>query len=76
MMQLFPNVKYFDKVYDAIKNSDGIILLTEWNELRSLSPLKVKSIMNGNIFMDTRNIYKPKDWIDEGFNFTNLGRLK
>ena len=76
MMQLFPDIKYFDNVYDAIKNSDGIILLTEWNELRSLSPCKVKSIMNGNIFMDTRNIYNPKDWIDEGFNFTNLGRLK
>ena len=75
MSNLFPNVKYYDNVYDSLYNSDGAILLTEWNVLRSLTPLKVKQKMKGNIFMDARNIYNPEEWKNAGFIFSNLGRI-
>ena len=76
MKELFPEVKFSNDLQTTLSNSDGAILLTEWNDLRTLNPKKIKKIMKNNIFMDCRNIYKPSEWINEGFKFKNIGRIE
>ena len=76
MKELFPEVKFSNDLQTVLSNSDGAILLTEWNDLRTLNPKKIKKIMKTNIFMDCRNIYKPSEWINEGFKFKNIGRIE
>ena len=75
MKLIFPNVNFSDNLDYVLKDSEGAILLTEWNSLRSLNPNKIKKVMKSNKFMDCRNIYNPKEWIDEGFIFKNIGRI-
>ena len=37
MQKLFKNISYFDDVYDAIDGTDVLVVMTEWNEFRSLT---------------------------------------
>lgn len=57
MKKLFPSVQYFDSPYDAIKNSDCLVLLTEWQEIKELDLNKVASLCGKKIVIDTKGIW-------------------
>ena len=76
MSKIFHDIEYFDNLYDAVKNVDGIIIITEWNEFRSLDLQKIKKIMKGNIILDTRNILDMDALSSLGFVYDNIGRIK
>lgn len=72
----FPDLDYKSNAYDAINGADAMILMTEWNEFRSLDLARVKELMKTPIFIDTRNVYDPLDMMNEGFIFVCTGRTK
>jgi UDPglucose 6-dehydrogenase len=76
MSQLFSNISYFKNVYEAIKKADALVVMTEWNEFRSLDLKKIRNLMNGNIILDTRNIMSMKELSSLGFVYDNVGRIK
>jgi UDPglucose 6-dehydrogenase len=59
--------------YDAIKGSDAILILTEWNQFRSLDFNKIKEISNVKYFFDFRNIYKRLEVELMGFKYYGVG---
>jgi len=76
MSNIYHDIEYFDNLYAAIKNVDGIVIMTEWNEFRSLDLQKIKNIMKGNIIFDTRNILDMNELSSLGFVYDNIGRIK
>jgi UDPglucose 6-dehydrogenase len=72
--KLMPEMTYVDDPYDAMKNADCIVLLTEWNEYRSLDLEKAKKLMKDNIFVDLRNVYEPEHVRKAGFKYFGVGR--
>jgi UDPglucose 6-dehydrogenase len=68
------NVKIFSSNYSALKNSDGLILVTEWNEFRRPDIDKMKSLMKTYVVFDGRNIYDPKVLKAKGFAYYGVGR--
>jgi len=76
MSKIFHDIEYFDNLYDAVKNVDGIVIMTEWNEFRSLDLQKIKKIMKGDIILDTRNILDMDELSSLGFVYDNIGRIK
>ena len=76
MSKTIRNINYFDSLYDAVIEVDGVVIMTEWNEFRSLDLKKIKSNMSGNIFLDTRNIISMDQLSSLGFVFDNVGRIK
>lgn len=70
----FPGLEYKDNVYEAVRGADALILMTEWNEFRSLDLKRVKSLLRSPVFIDTRNIYDPCDMREKGFTFVCTGR--
>jgi len=68
------NVKIFSNNYSALKNSDGLILITEWNEFRRIDIDKMKSLMKTCVIFDGRNIYSPKTLREKGFAYYGVGR--
>ena len=54
----FKNVKYSNNINSAIKNSNLIIIHTEWNDFKSINFKKEVQNKNFMIF-DMRNIYSP-----------------
>ena len=76
MYKIFNDIGYYNNIYDAVKDVDGIVIMTEWNEFRSLDLKRIKSIMRGNIVLDTRNILNMDELSELGFVYDNVGRIK
>jgi UDPglucose 6-dehydrogenase len=68
------NISYVKDAYDAAKNSDLIIMMTEWNEFKKLNLKKVKEIMKTANIIDARNIYPPEELKAIGFTYIGVGR--
>lgn len=74
--------KYFSKVnltyaknpLDAAKNADAVIVMTEWDAFRSIELEALKKAMKGNIVIDGRNIYEPKEMKKHSFIYSSIGR--
>jgi len=67
-------VRYCEGAYDACEGSDALVLLTEWNAYRGLDLEKVRRVMNGNIFIDLRNMYEREAVERYGFRYHGVGR--
>lgn len=72
--QILKNVKYCNSPYDAAKNSDALLILTEWEEFEELDLRKIKSIMKHPLIIDGRNIYDPEKLRRIGFTYISIGR--
>jgi UDPglucose 6-dehydrogenase len=67
-------INYFDDIYAAINGVDAVIILTEWNVYRGMDLEKIREQMQGNIFIDLRNIYEPEKMKSDGFDYHCIGR--
>ncbi len=70
----YPFIHYASSSYEAIKDADALVLLTEWDEFRSLDFEKVKSLMKNPVLIDGRNIYNREDMESKGFIYHGIGR--
>jgi UDPglucose 6-dehydrogenase len=59
---------------DAATGADALVVVTEWNEFRALSPARLKSIMRGNKIIDLRNIFDPVAMRQAGLAYQGIGR--
>lgn len=67
------NIEYVEKRYDALKNVDAMILITEWKEFRNPNFEEIKKLMKNPIIFDGRNQYS-KDILKElGFKYYQIG---
>ncbi|MAJ24365.1 MAG: UDP-glucose 6-dehydrogenase [Rickettsiales bacterium] len=57
----FNKVKWFNDVFAAIKDSDLLVIHTEWNEYRGLDLKKIKETIKNPIILDLRNIFNKND---------------
>jgi UDPglucose 6-dehydrogenase len=72
--KLLPNVNWMNDTYDALKDASVVVILTEWNEFRSLDFERAKSVMAAPVLVDLRNIYKPEEIAKTGFAYSSIGR--
>jgi len=68
------NISWCKDSYDAMTSADGVVILTEWNEFRSLDLKKVKSLLTAPLVIDLRNVYKRQDMLKHGFHYISIGR--
>jgi UDPglucose 6-dehydrogenase len=69
-----PDIEYAADEYDAIKDADALVIITEWNQFRALDMEKVKTLLKSPKIADLRNIYEPQDMKDMGFDYVGVGR--
>lgn len=72
--KMFSKVNYFDDPYKAVKETDCLCILTEWNEFKQIDLKKVKSLMKKPLVIDGRNIYNPRIMKNLGFEHISTGR--
>jgi len=68
------NVTYVDSKYDVLKDSDALVLLTEWKEFRSPNFEEIKSQLKSSIIFDGRNQYIAYDLENKGFEYYRIGK--
>ena len=61
-------------VYEAIKDSDLLILATEWDEFKNLDYTKIKNLMANHIIIDGRNLFNKEELQKLGFKYVGIGR--
>ena len=66
-------IKYASSPYEALKNTDCMLLLTEWNEFRRPDFEKMKSIMKTPVIFDGRNQYNKDRLKEKGFIYFKIG---
>ena len=71
---LLSDIEYATDEYDAIKDADILIIVTEWNQFRALDMVKVKRLLKSPKIADLRNIYEPNDMREMGFEYVGVGR--
>lgn len=74
---MFPDEKsitFFEDKYDAVRNSDALIILTEWPIFVKSNLKKVRELLKTPIIFDGRNIFDKKDLINMGINYYSIGR--
>jgi UDPglucose 6-dehydrogenase len=59
---------------EAAAGADALVLITEWNEFRAISPAKLKAAMAGDVVVDLRNVWDPKAMREAGFRYSSIGR--
>ncbi|MDA9129388.1 UDP-glucose/GDP-mannose dehydrogenase family protein [Candidatus Gracilibacteria bacterium] len=55
------NIFYAETALDALKNTDALLIATEWDEFRSVSFEKIHKTMKGNLVIDGRNIFDKQE---------------
>lgn len=74
--KILPKAVFCKDVYDAVKGSEAVIIVTEWNQFRNLDLGKIKTLAKGNLFFDLRNIYDSEKLTRMGFDYHSVGREK
>lgn len=72
--KLIPNMTTVPDPYACMEGADALIILTEWDQFRALDLGRVKAALRSPVIIDLRNIYKPADMVDAGFQYTSIGR--
>lgn len=67
-------VVYCRDALEAASGADVLVLITEWNEFRALSPARLRETMRGHVLVDLRNVYDPVAMRQAGFEYHGIGR--
>lgn len=67
-------IEYIPKYYDALKDSDALLLLTEWHQFRNPDFYRIKILMKQPVIFDGRNQYEPSIMKEMGFTYYCIGR--
>jgi len=67
-------VEYCEDTYDAATGADALVIVTEWNQFRSLDLERIKSALVGKVVVDLRNVCSPARMAENGFEYYGVGR--
>ena len=70
----FDNLNCADSIDSAIKDSDAIIIVTEWLEFQKMDLNKIKILVKTPNIIDLRNLFEPELVTSLGFKYYSIGR--
>jgi len=59
-------MRYADDLYEAAKDADAVLILTDWKEFAEIDLTRLNQAVRFPIVIDGRNLYKPKQMQDHG----------
>jgi len=60
--------------YAVAEGADALVILTQWNEFKSLNMPQIRSAMRRPVLIDGRNMYEPAEMNRHGFIYRGIGR--
>lgn len=72
--KLISEIEYAEDEYEAVKDADALVIVTEWNQFRALDMRRIRDLMRSAKIADLRNIYEPDDLRELGFDYVGVGR--
>ena len=63
-----------NNAYEVAEGADALVMVTEWNEFKSLNMLQLCNSMRRPVLIDGRNIYEAAEMNRVGFIYRGMGR--
>ena len=67
-------VKFCKDLYEVARDSDALVIATEWHEFEVMDLGRVKKSMKRPLIIDGRNIFDPEKMSKIGFKYISIGR--
>jgi UDPglucose 6-dehydrogenase len=67
-------VNFVGNMYDATKDADFLVIVTEWTDFRSPDFDLIKDNLKFPLIFDGRNLYDIKNMAEQGFSYFSIGR--
>ena len=67
-------IAYADDMYACVKDADVLVILTEWKQFSGADLKGVAQLMRTKKIMDFRNMLKPEEALELGFEYQCIGR--
>jgi UDPglucose 6-dehydrogenase len=67
-------ISYHKTNYEALKDADALLILTEWNEFRHPNFQRIKAELKSPVIFDGRNLYDPSLMKALEFRYYSIGR--
>jgi UDPglucose 6-dehydrogenase len=67
------SVYFCEDMYEATRDADALLIVTEWKEFRVPSWTTLHQAMNCQLILDGRNIYDKMEVIKNGFDYYSIG---
>jgi UDPglucose 6-dehydrogenase len=68
------NITYYQDKYEALEDSDALVIITDWKEFEESDMDKIKELMNSPNIFDGRNILDKELMAQKEFNYYSMGR--
>ena len=68
------SIKFFENAYDAIKDTELLVIITEWDEFKKLDYKKIYEMVKQKIIVDFRSILDEKEIEKIGFKYYFIGK--
>ena len=67
-------IEYVKNQYDAAKDADALLVLTEWNEFNNPDLDEVKGLLKKPVIFDGRNVFNRRKTKQMGFTHYSIGK--
>ena len=67
-------IEYMDDPYEALIDTNGLVVMTEWSEFRVLKYRIMEKLLKEKVVFDGRNIYDPEEMKEFGYAYYGIGR--
>jgi UDPglucose 6-dehydrogenase len=71
----FGGFRQVSSALDAVRESDALVILTEWPEYAAADPSATLRLMRSPQIVDARRILDPTTWLAAGAKLTVLGGI-
>ena len=68
------DITFCEDAYAVAEGADALVMVTEWNEFKSLNMPQIQSMMRRPSLIDGRNIYEAEEMHHLGFTYRAMGR--
>lgn len=70
----YPDLHYAESVMEAADGAAVVLLLTEWDQFRSIDPVQLGTAATGRVIVDGRHALDADAWREAGWVYRALGR--
>lgn len=67
-------ITYCERDYDAVKDADALVVMTDWLEYRNPNFQRMQELMKAPVVFDARNLYESSRMRELGYTYYPLGR--
>lgn len=72
--KILKDITYCNDAFETVRDTDAVVLLTEWNEFRNLDLERLRKSLRQPVFIDLRNVYDEQRMNRAGFRYIGVGR--